>query len=272
MTYGGHLISRSSWHLATVFSLPTSFFQLLSNKVTEDSDGVPQAVIEKGKDLWWGLILLMPRVAQGSEAQLGHPSQDRAGLTPGAVRSSHWIFRLWCLLHEESVLLRGDGISSRDQWREALGISLPTGARGLRITVLFLFDHFDVGDLLLLLADLLLQVGLIFLNVADLLLHHPKSSMRFSNFVMDLSTALREVCKVFNLCSISLQDGASVSTSMAFNTASKSSRSLVCLLRHFRREEVNSLCFLLLCLSFSLRTWSITSSNWRPQVVPGARK
>ena len=80
----GVVSSHSSWHLATVFSLPTSFFQLLSDEVTEDSDGVPQAVTEKGRDLWWGLILLVPRVAQGSEAQLGHPSQDCAGLAPGA--------------------------------------------------------------------------------------------------------------------------------------------------------------------------------------------
>ena len=99
-----------------------------------------------------------------------------------------------------------------------------------------------------------------------------QSSMRFSNFLMDLSTTLREVCKVFNLCSISLRDGASVTTSMAFDTASNSSRSLVCLLWHFCREEVDSVRFLSLCLLFSLRTWSITSSNWRPQAVPGLRK
>ena len=67
-----------------VFSLPTSFFWLLSDEAMEDSDGVPQAVIEKGRDLCWGLILLMPRVAQGSEAQLGHPSRDPAGFAPGA--------------------------------------------------------------------------------------------------------------------------------------------------------------------------------------------
>ena len=141
--------------------------------MTEDSDGVPQTVIEKGRDLWWGLILLMPRVARGSEAQLGHPSRDHAGLAPGAVRSSHWIFRLGCWLHEESVLLWGDGIFSRDQWRGTLGISLSTGARGLGITSLFLFGHLNVGDLLLLLlADLLLQVGLVFLNAADLFLQH----------------------------------------------------------------------------------------------------
>ena len=99
-----------------------------------------------------------------------------------------------------------------------------------------------------------------------------QSWMRFLNFMMDLSTTLREVCKVFNLCSISLQDGGLVSTSMAFDTASNSSRSLVCLLWHFCREEVDLLRFLSLCLLFSLRTWSITSSNWRLQVVPGARK
>ena len=139
----------------------------------EDSDGVPQAVIEKGRDLWWGLILLVPRVVLGSEAQLGHSSQDCAGLTPGAVRSSHWIFRLGCWLHEESVLLRENGISSRDQWREALGIGLSTGARGLGITVLFLFNYFDIGNFLLLVDLLLLQAGLIFLNSADLLLQHP---------------------------------------------------------------------------------------------------
>ena len=92
-----------------------------------------------------------------------------------------------------------------------------------------------------------------------------QSLMRFSNFMMDLSTVLREVCKVLNLCSISLRDGA-------FNTASNSSRSLVHLLRHFRREEVDLLGFLSLCLLFSLMTWSITSLNWRPQAVPGARK
>ena len=129
------------------------------------------------------------RVAQGSEAQLGHPSRDCASLAPEAVRSSRWIFRLGCWLHEESILLQGDGISSRDQWREALCIGLSMGARGLGITTLFLFDHFDVGDLLLLLllvdlllllladllllllADLLLQAGLVFLNAADLLQH-----------------------------------------------------------------------------------------------------
>ena len=105
---------------------------------------------------------------------LDHLPRDRAGLTPGAVRSSRWILRLGCLLHEENVLLRGDGISSGDQQRDALGISLPTGARGLGITVLFLFDHLDVGDLLLLLlADLLLPAGLVFFKAMDLLLHHP---------------------------------------------------------------------------------------------------
>ena len=110
-----------------VFSLPTSFFQLLSDEAMEDSDGVPQTVIEKGRDLWWGLILLVPRVAQGSEAQLGHPSRDLAGLAPGAVRSSHWIFRLGCWLHEESVLLWGDGISSGDQWRGPSVSASPQG-------------------------------------------------------------------------------------------------------------------------------------------------
>ena len=99
-----------------------------------------------------------------------------------------------------------------------------------------------------------------------------QSLMRFSNFVMEVSTALREVCRAFNLCSISLRDCPLVITSMVFDTASNSSRSLVHLLRHFCREEVDSLCFLSLCLLFSLRAWSITSSNWRPQVVPGARK
>ena len=64
--------------------------------------------------------------------------------------------------------------------------------------------------------------------------------MRFSNFVIDLSTALREVCRVFNLCSISLLDGALVITSMACDTASNLLRSLVRLLRHFHREEVAS--------------------------------
>ena len=70
----------------------------------------------------------------------------------------------------------------------ALSIGLSMGARGLRITVLFLFGHLNVGNLLLLLADLLLllladllllllvdlllQASLIFLNVADLLLQH----------------------------------------------------------------------------------------------------
>ena len=48
------------------------------------------------------------------------------------------------------------------------------GARGLKITELFLFDHFVVSNLLLLLlADLLLQAGLIFLNMVDLLLQYP---------------------------------------------------------------------------------------------------
>ena len=89
---------------------------------------------------------------------------------------------------------------------------------------------------------------------------------------MDLPTTLREVCKVFNLCSISLQDSASVSTSMVFDTVSNSLQSLVRLLWHFCREEVDSVRFLSLCLLLSLRTWSITSSNWRPQAVLGPRK
>ena len=77
-------------------------------------------------------------------------------------------------LHEEGVLLGADSISSGDQWRGALGISLPTGARGLRITVLFLISHLSVSDLLLLLlADLLFHAGLIFLHVVGLLLQHP---------------------------------------------------------------------------------------------------
>ena len=129
--------------------------------------------MEKGRDLWLGLILLMPRLAWGGQAQFGHLSRDRAGLTPGAVRSSRWIFGLGCWLHEESVLLWGDGLSCRDQWRGALRISLSTGARGLGITALFLFGHLDFHDLLLLLlVDLLLQVGLVLLNAADLLLQH----------------------------------------------------------------------------------------------------
>ena len=75
-----------------------------------------------------------------------------------------------------------------------------------------------------------------------------QSSMRSSNFVIDLSTVLREVCRVFSLCSISLRDSVSEITSMAFDTASNSLRSLVHLLRHFHREEVASMHFFSLCL------------------------
>ena len=99
-----------------------------------------------------------------------------------------------------------------------------------------------------------------------------QSSMRFLNFVIDLSTMLREVCRVFNLCFISLRDNVLVTTSMVFNTALNSLQSLVRLLWHFCREEVASVHFFSLCLLFFLRTWSITPSNWRSQVVPGARK
>ena len=49
-------------------SLPrSSLFQLLSSEVTEDSDGVPQGMSEKGRDLLWGPILLGLRVARGCE-------------------------------------------------------------------------------------------------------------------------------------------------------------------------------------------------------------
>ena len=48
------------------------------------------------------------------------------------MRSSRWILRLGCLLHEDSFLLRGDGISTGDQWRDALSITLPYGGQRTR--------------------------------------------------------------------------------------------------------------------------------------------
>ena len=96
--------------------------------------------------------------------------------------------------------------------------------------------------------------------------------MRFSNFEMEFSTALREVCMAANLCSISLRARPSVVISRVLDTASNSSWSLVLLLQHFLREDDDSFCFLSFCFLFSQRTWLTTSSNWRPQAVPGARK
>ena len=221
----------------------------------------------------------MPRVVPGSEAQLSHLSRDRASLAPGAVISSRWIFRLGCWLHKESILLWGDDISSGDQWRGALGISLSMGARGLGITrsslaILTLAisssSSWWISSSSWWISSSRRALSSSMWRTSSSSIR--QSSMRFSNFEMDLSTALREVCREFNLCSISLRDGASVITSMVFDTASNSLWSLVRLLRHFRREEVDSVRFLSLCLLFSPRTWSITSSNWRPQAVLGPRK
>ena len=116
-----------------------------------------------------------------------HPPRAQVGLgrlgttrpsLPRPYRSHSWGCEIQSLDLRvgmpEGVLLRGDSIFSGGQWRGALGISLSTGARGLGITTLFLFSHLKVGALLLLLlADLLFQVGLVFLNAADLLLQHP---------------------------------------------------------------------------------------------------
>ena len=99
-----------------------------------------------------------------------------------------------------------------------------------------------------------------------------QSSMMFSYLIMDLSTALREVCRVLNLCSISRLDGTSVITSMVWDTTSNSLCSLVCRLLHFCREEAASVHFFSMCLRFSLRTWVTTSSNCSSQAVPGPRK
>ena len=178
------------------------------------------------------------------------------------MRSSHWIFRLGCWLHEESVLLWGNGISSGDQWREALGVNLPMGPEGsgslrsssptISTSVISSSSSWWISSSRWASSSSTWQTSSSTIR---------QSSMRFLNFVMEVSTALREVWRVFNLCSISLRDGVLVITSMVFDTASNSLQSLVCLLWHFCREEVDSVCFLSLCLLFSLRTWSITSSN-----------
>ena len=51
-------------------------------------------------------------MARGGQAQFGHLPSDRVSLAPGAVRSCSGIYGLGCLLHEEGIFLRGDGITS----------------------------------------------------------------------------------------------------------------------------------------------------------------
>ena len=215
----------------------------------------------------------MPRVARGSEGQLGHPSRDRAGLAPGAVRSSCWIFS-WnagCMRRASS-----SGEMASPAETNGGGPSVSASPRGPEDSGSPCSSSSTISTLAISSSSCWQISSSRWASSSSMWWTSSssirQSSMRFSNFVMDLSTTLREVCKVFNLCSISLRDGASLSTSMAFDTASNSPQSLVHLLRHFRREEVDSLRFLLLCPLFSLRTWSITSSNWRLQAVPAARK
>ena len=99
-----------------------------------------------------------------------------------------------------------------------------------------------------------------------------QSSMMFSYLMMVHSIAVREVCKEFNLCSSSLPDAAPVTTCMASDMASNSTRRSVRRLLHFPREVTTLVHFFSMCLWFSLRTWVTTSSNRSSQAVPGLRK
>ena len=151
------------------------------------------------------------------------------------MRSNSWIFGLGCRLHEEGVLLGGDSIFSGGQRRGALSIGLPTGASSSSSTISTSVTSSSCSWWIS--SSRWASSSCI-----------RQSSMRFSNFIIDLSTVSREVCRVFNLCSICRLDGTSVINSMAWDMASNSLCSLVCWLRHFRREEDASVHFFSMCL------------------------
>ena len=99
-----------------------------------------------------------------------------------------------------------------------------------------------------------------------------QSSKMFSYLIMDLSIAVREVCRELSLCSSSLPDAASATTCMASDVASNSVCIWIHRLLHFHREEATLVRLFSMCLRFSLMTWVTTSSNCSPPVVPGLRK
>ena len=99
-----------------------------------------------------------------------------------------------------------------------------------------------------------------------------QSSRMSSYLVMAHSIAVREVCKEFSRCSNSLPDAASVTTCMASDVASNSTRRSIRRLLHFPREVATLVHFFSMCLWFSLRTWVTTSLNRSSQAVLGLRK
>ena len=157
------------------------------------------------------------------------------------MRSSSGIFRLGCWLHEEGVLLGETASSVEVRGGGPLVSAFPWGPEGsgspcssssaISMSVTSSSCSWQVSSSRQASSSCIWQ-----------------SSMRFSNFVIDLSTMSRELCRVFNLCSISQLDGTSVINSMAWDMASNSLRSLVRRLRHFHREEATSVHFFSLCL------------------------
>ena len=182
------------------------------------------------------------------------------------MRSSSWIFGLGCRLHEEGILLRETASSAEARGGGPLVSASPWGPEGSGSPC---SSSPTISTSVT--SSSSCSWGISSSRQASSYCIR-QSSMRFSYFVIDLSTVLREVCRVFNLCSISRLDGASVINSMALDTASNSLCSLVHRLWHFHREEDASVCFFLMCLWFSLRTWVTTSSNCSFQTVPGPRK
>ena len=189
------------------------------------------------------------------------------------MRSSSWIFRLGCLLHEEGILLGGDSIADGIQRRGPSLSASPWGSEGsgsphpssptISASVTSISASMSSS------SSCSWEISSSWWASSSCIL---QSSMRFLYLTMDLSIMMREVCRELNLCSISRLDGASVITCMASDMASNSICRLVCHLLHFRREEAASVHFFSTCLWFSLRTCMTMSSNCSSQAVPGLRK
>ena len=184
------------------------------------------------------------------------------------MRSCSGIYRLGCLLHEEGIFLRGDGITSGIQRRGVLSTGHPLGPRGLTITM------FPSSTILVSVSSSSSScswkiTSSWWASSSSCIL---QSLRIFSYFVMAHSIAVRAVCKEFSRCSSSLPDALSVTICMASDVASNSAHRSVLRLLQFPRDIAALPRFVSTCLRFSLRTWVTTSSKRSSQAVPGLRK
>ena len=268
------------WRVHHCHLLPDFFLQTLprwgdgelgsSSSTCKGRDSLGSLALNTSRTLvethCWGLIFPRPRLAWGGQAQISHLSRDCTGLASGAVRSSSWIYGLGCLLHEEGILLREDSITSRIERRGVLVPATPwepEGSTSLRSPSSTISVSVSSS------SSCSWKISSSWWASSSCIL---QSSRMSSYLMMARSIAVREVCKEFNLCSSSLPDAALVTTCMASDVASNSTRRLDCHLLHFPREVATLVHLFSMYLWFSLRTWVITSSNSSSQAVLGLRK